>query len=310
MERDDRFMAGLESVDAVIVNGEGTIHHGFGLALIAALHAAKRRGKATFLVNCLLEEVPLDAELLNAFDHLSVREVRSETYLRSLGVRCVRTFDSIVAAQFVDGVSDLRGKIVLTDWTAANHAEAGAISKNLLRSDVGPSCALFETHGERGGVDAWANAVAALAEARAVVSSRHHGLYLACLARTPFVALRGHTWKVEGLIETLGADLPVVANYGDLRRALDELDGRQAAFDLAFDRIAEARDLQHFGLLGRGDDSSERAEVARLWRDVEARPDLAAADSRNVRKRRAQEGEAKRKPLLSRLLKRFGRPKN
>lgn len=290
VERDERFMAALEGVDAVVVNGEGTIHHGSGLALIAALHVAKRRRKITLLVNCLLEDVPLDDDLLDAFDHLSVREIRSAAYMRSRGVRCVQTFDSIVAARFASGPSDLGDRIVLTDWTAKNDPGAGAISMRLRHSgDFGPSCALFPIHGERGEMDAWPTAVSALSAARAVVSSRHHGLYLAGLARTPFIALKGRTWKGEGLIETLGGDLPIVNSDDDLRAAIKGVDSRRSVYEAAFDRLAEARDLQHFGLLGQGADSDEETEVARLRRDVEARPDLAAADRRNVLKRRAQE---------------------
>lgn len=307
VERNERFMAALDGVEAVVVNGEGTIHHGSGLALVAALHVAKRRGKATLLVNCLLEEVPLDDALLDAFDRLSVREVRSAAYMRARGVRCVQTLDSIVAARFSGGQSDLADKIVLTDWTAKNDSGAGEASMRLMRSeDFGPSCALFQVHGERGRLDAWPNAVGALAAARAVASSRHHGLYLAGLARTPFVALRGRTWKGEGLIETLGGDLPMVDDYDGLRDALIRLGDRRAAYEAAFDRLAEARDLQHFDILGRGTDSDEETEVARLRRDVEARPDLTEADARNVAKRRAQEkaragGERPRPSLLRRL---------
>lgn len=290
VERDDRFMAALDGVEAVIVNGEGTIHYGSGLALIAALHVAKRRGKATLLVNCLFEAVPLDAGLLDAFDRLRVRETRSAAYLRARGVACVQTFDSAVAARFIDAPGEFPDRVVLTDWTAKNHGGAGAVSTALMSSpDAGPDCALFEIHGRRGALDAWSEAPAALAGARAVVSSRHHGIYLAGLARTPFVSLRGRTWKSEGLLETLGGDLPMVESEHALRDALARIEERRPAFEAAFERLAEARGLQHFEFLGKGSDSDEEAEVARLRRDVEARPDLAAADARNVRKRRAQE---------------------
>lgn len=307
VERDDRFMAALDGVEAVVVNGEGTIHHGSGLALIAALHVAKRRRKATLLVNCLLEEVPLADDLLAAFDRLSVRETRSAAYMRSRGVECVQTFDSIVAARFASGPSDLGDKIVLTDWTAKNDPGAGAISMGLRQSaDLGSACELFAVHGERGEMDAWPKAVAALSAARAVVSSRHHGLYLAGLARTPFIALKGRTWKGEGLLETLGGDLPMVESEGGLRSALDHIEARRPAYDAAFDRLAAARDLQHFDILGQGSDSDEETEVARLRKDVEARPDLAAADRRNVLKRRAQEDAhtkaTSRKPSLLRRI--------
>lgn len=305
VERDERFMAALETVDAVIVNGEGTIHHGSGLALLAALRIAKRRGKATLLVNCLLQDVPVDSEVIDAFDHLSVREVRSFDYARSRGIRCVMTFDSIVAARFVAAPSDLGGKIVVTDWTAKNNPGAGEASMRLAAStDLGADIALFEVHGARGSLDAWPAAVSALAAARAVVSSRHHGVYLAGLAGVPFIALRGRTWKGEGLIESLGGGLPMAARYDELREAIDRIDDCRPAYSAAFRKLADAADLQHFHILGKGDDSTEDAEVAQLRRDVEARPDLCAIDDKNVRSRRKQEA-GWRKELRPSLFKRL-----
>lgn len=307
VERNARFMAALETVDAVIVNGEGTIHHTSGLALIAALHVAKRHGKATFLVNCLLQQVPLDSDVLDAFDHLSVREVRSFEYARSRGIRCEMTFDSIVGARFGAAPSDLTDKIVVTDWTAKNNLGAGEASMRLVHApDLSSATALFEIHGARGTLDAWPAAVSSLGAARAVVSSRHHGVYLACLARVPFVALRGRTWKGEGLVESLGGDLPMIDNYAHLREALDRIESRRSAYDVAFKKLADARDLQHFDLLGCGNDSTEEAEVARLRRDVEARPDLRVNDDKNVRSRRKQEEKWRRELRPSFFKKLFG----
>lgn len=45
----------LERCDAVVVNGEGTLHHGFGTEYLAVLGAAQQLGKASLIVNAVFE---------------------------------------------------------------------------------------------------------------------------------------------------------------------------------------------------------------------------------------------------------------
>src|SRR5580704_11877828 len=47
----------LSAVDAVVVNGEGSIHHGAGTEYLALLGAAQDLGKATLLVNAVFQDV-------------------------------------------------------------------------------------------------------------------------------------------------------------------------------------------------------------------------------------------------------------
>lgn len=50
-----------------------------------------------------------------------------------------------------------------------------------------------------------------------VISSRYHPIYFAICAETPFVAVRGNTFKIEGLLRLLDHPLPVIAS-GDTYR--------------------------------------------------------------------------------------------
>ena len=50
IERDTHLMGRVAAVDAVVVNGEGTIHHGAGRGWLGLLQAAQNMGKLTLIV--------------------------------------------------------------------------------------------------------------------------------------------------------------------------------------------------------------------------------------------------------------------
>jgi hypothetical protein len=71
------FADDLVRVDVVIVNGEGTIHHGRSRELLAVLAAAQKLGKLTLLVNCVFQEVTEFHDTLRRLDDFTVRDPRS-----------------------------------------------------------------------------------------------------------------------------------------------------------------------------------------------------------------------------------------
>jgi hypothetical protein len=66
----------------------------------------------------------------------------------------------------------------------------------------------------------WSSLVRSLETARALVTGRHHGVYAACVAEIPFVALPGNTHKIEGLKAMSGFPLPIVTSLRDAGEAL------------------------------------------------------------------------------------------
>lgn len=190
----------IAGVDAVVVNGEGTIHHGAGQELLAILAYAQALGKRTLLVNCVLQELPPGwFDTLRRLDDLTCREPRTHAYLAAHDVPARVVLDSIVEAGFAGraAAGDFRDRIVVTDHHALRDGDVGSALKGLMtRGD----CIYFPLehpshHRE------WQLAVASLREARLVVTGRHHGVYLAALAGVPFIALGSNTWKVEGTLE-------------------------------------------------------------------------------------------------------------
>src|SRR5450830_1699816 len=64
----------LESAHAIVVNGEGTIHHQYGRALLALMEAAQTLGRPTLLVNAVIEGCDGYDEVLGRLHDLTVRD--------------------------------------------------------------------------------------------------------------------------------------------------------------------------------------------------------------------------------------------
>ncbi|MBS4085815.1 polysaccharide pyruvyl transferase family protein [Pseudomonas rustica] len=192
----------IAAVDAVVINGEGTIHHGSGLHLLAILEYAQKLGKRTFLVNAVLQEVPIYHSVLKALDDLTVREVNSFKYLASLGIEARLVPDSIIGATFHDGVDEsYRNKIIITDC----HLSRDDVRQVLEQASAAFSseCVYFPLEYEDS-VNDWQDALKKFRAAKLVITGRHHAVYLALLAGTPFIALPSNTWKIEGTLEQVG----------------------------------------------------------------------------------------------------------
>jgi len=209
LERDDKVMETLNRSDAVIVNGEGTLHHGRGLEYVALLVLAKRLGKAALLVNALFQEMEADAEALNSLDAFFVRDTLSEAYARARGIRCAHAPDSILAAGFTPTPRpDFHGDLVVTDWHKSRDGDIGAASISFLADAPNDAPYRFFPLHARQARGQWAGAMSAMGTSRLVVTARHHGVYLALMAGVPFVPLESNSWKIRATVESLRTGPP------------------------------------------------------------------------------------------------------
>lgn len=194
--------AEIASVDAVVVNGEGTIHHGSGLHLLAILAYAQQLGKRTLLVNAVLQDVPVFLDVLAKLDDLTVREVNSLRYLASLGIDARLVPDSIIGARFNSGVDEsYRDKVIITDCHLSREDVRQVLEQ--ATEAFSAECIYFPLEYENS-VNDWRDTLKKFRAAKLVITGRHHAVYLALLAGTPFIALPSNTWKIEGTLEQLG----------------------------------------------------------------------------------------------------------
>ena len=78
----------IKKCDAVIVNGEGTIHHNkrAGNILMEILKTGQQLGKKTILINSVFQQEPLFyPEVLKNLDYFAVREILSQENARKCG---------------------------------------------------------------------------------------------------------------------------------------------------------------------------------------------------------------------------------
>lgn len=260
---DEVLCARLQACDAVVVNGEGTLHHGAGTEYFAVLGAAQRLGKATLIVNAVFEAHTGWLSVLSQLDDFCVRDQHSLDHARSHGLRCRLVPDSFLGAVFDQpAFVDLSDRIVVTDWHPARDADVGHTLRTLL-DQVETTVYFPMLHGVQSHL--WRGAAAAWASSSLVITARHHGIYLAAVARKPFVALPSNTLKVQGLLAAAGVDIPVCVSPEEVEAALafalDHLD----RYERLFDWLEAQRPLSTYSALGRVDGgSTAAAELARL----------------------------------------------
>ncbi|MEM9761193.1 MAG: polysaccharide pyruvyl transferase family protein [Pseudomonadota bacterium] len=320
LERSDALMDRLDAADAVVVNGEGTLHHDNGIEWLALLALAQRRGKATLLVNALYQEMSVDTAVLAKLDAFFVRDPRSAAYVAGIGISCRVAPDSIVAAGFHDTPRiDFGGGLVVTDWVKKRDPDVGAALIALMMEQPADAPAGFYPLHDGTARAAWSRARADVATAKGVVTGRYHGLYLALLAGVPAVPMASNSWKVDAFLEAWRLPLRPCNDLQGARAALAGLDESRSAFRDAAARLRDAGEPPIFDVLGRGDDeSNEERERAVLREDIAGRSAAIAAEARAVAKRRLREarmqcdllsanGQARRGGALRRWLASFGR---
>jgi hypothetical protein len=260
----------IAAADALVINGEGTLHHGFGSEYFACLGAAQQLGKATLIVNAVFEAHSGWHETLGRLDDFCVRDAESLRHAHSHGLAARLVPDSFLGAQFgADASVDLGGQIVVTHWHPYRDADVGATMRKIL-DQVDGSFYYPMQHGIH--THLWRGAAADWEAASIIITARHHGVYLAARARKPFIALPSNTRKIEGLIEASGASIPV-ATSGDqveaaFAYAMDNLDQYQKLFDW----LDEHTPLSTFRALGVGSSKTDPGEeLARLARQVKGR---------------------------------------
>lgn len=264
----EEFRRRIEPVDVVIVNGEGTIHHGAGLHLLAVLGAAQRLGKNTLLVNSVYEETEFYEEVINKLDDFTVRDHRSLNFAQSRGLKARLVLDSSFAAFDVpEPLADLSQKSVVSDWHASRCGDVGNALKQYMRSY--PATSFFLPFERADAAICWHRIVATLKHAAVFLSARHHGICFAVKAGIPFVGLPSNTSKVEGFLEAFAPKVPVARTFSELQEAESWAIHQPQYFRDVSARLADVGPLDTFSVLGfRNDEGGEAREVAKLADDV------------------------------------------
>lgn len=223
-------MQGLETADAVLVNGEGTLHDDTPrtIRILQLLELAQRAGKPTAICNASWFRMGGRYDhVLRKLERFDVRESLSRDALRQChGVEAGLYLD---ASYFHPATPDLsrhtRKRVRMTDlyWPELRgfaRPTGGQLSKFDFLAMEGLSWQAMLDH---------------VGASDVLLTGRHHGVYAACRARVPFVALSGNTPKIEGLASWAGLDLPVTNDVANLGGMLAGIGRYRGAFEKLFD---------------------------------------------------------------------------
>ena len=235
-------IAQVAAAELVIVNGEGTLHHAKRRArgLVAVAEYCKARGIACCLINSVYQANQDLTTSVRCFDLIFVREHRSHAELSKFGIPAAVVPDAIFSIDQVptnrarsdrivfsdsvnDGVSEqlyeLSRTIKNAQFTTMRLRPSGVVTKHSALSLLAAfGLANYAPEGLRRHRSNWLIAkrdqrhfipsakqlVDLLATSKFLVTGRFHMVCLAMLCRTPFIALRSNTHKIEGLLEDVG----------------------------------------------------------------------------------------------------------
>lgn len=223
-------LAGVDACDAVLVNGEGTLHGNSPRAgrIMKLLETAQELGKGTAICNASWFDMGNDYDhVLRRLERLEVRETLSRDELRlrhGIGSDLRLDLSYFHPARGRPGEAP-PARIRMTDlyWPEV---------RGFARPTGGP-LARFD-YLEMGGLD-WQGMLDHVSASGILLTGRHHGVYAACRARVPFVALAGNTPKIQGLAAWSGLDLPITGNAPELGGLLARIGRYRPAFAALFD---------------------------------------------------------------------------
>lgn len=224
-----------DSYDVLYVNGEGSMHHGSPVFArkMMLLQQAIDAGRPAHLVNSVWQENDGRFDVaLKALTSVCVREPLSQ---RDLAERHGRQADWRLDASFhaeVDETAvgpDWRDQVVITDFHSSDMGVWFKVTRGT--AERCPYVDMREM--------SWASLVKGLATARLLLTGRHHAVYAACKARVPFIAMRGVTHKIEGLIAASGLPIPVLDRLRDVEGRIGWAMENRTVYDELFDWMAQ-----------------------------------------------------------------------
>lgn len=244
----------LADCDLIVINGEGTLHHGrrkAGWLMETARHEVTR-SKELALVNALYQDNPDDwAPMLRGFRHLYARDSRSAAAMSAQAGRPVPWLGDLSTS--AGALPELGGRtgILVSDsvrnTAAARLARLAAELARDQRVELIPlTISMREENPYKPALSRLIRRLTVAARQRLLqlrypllhyvgseeefldrlrrsalcVTGRFHGVCLNLVTGTPFVTVSSNSWKIEALFEDAGIDRRRLVTPDQLSRAL------------------------------------------------------------------------------------------
>lgn len=221
--------------DVLLVNGEGSMHHDTPAFIkkMKLMEEALDSGHKVLLVNTLWQSNSNDYDhVLKRLDQIIVREKLSQIDLREnhgIDARVIPDLSFSAPVKSVLMPFAPKGKVLLTDFYSQDLGAFAILNGGPLRKL--PYVDMRKL--------SWNQMVTLLKRNEILVTGRHHAVYAACKARTPFVTMRGNSHKIEGIFASAGVDIPLLENLKEIEPALAWVRANPQAFNDLFDWLEE-----------------------------------------------------------------------
>lgn len=264
-QRDADALKLLGSCDAIVINGEGTLHHGRKKAtwLMEVASHPVTRDKELSLINALYQDNPDSwAPLLRGFSQVYARDGRSAAQMSAhvghpvehfgdlstsagampdlddrTGILVSDSVRNTAAARLADLASDLArdSEVRLIPLTVSLREENPfkPLASRLLRrwSVAARQMLLQHRHPLLRYVTSEETFLEELRRSRLCVTGRFHGVCMNLVTGTPFITVSSNSWKIEALFEDAGIDKRRLVTPDALSR--DLVLGQDWAFTIA-----------------------------------------------------------------------------
>ncbi len=177
----------IEGVDLVVVNGEGSIHHGKRQKL---LDISSRF--PSVLVNCVYQQNPTN-DNLGKFLYRSARESLSAGAIKAEGYQCDTVPDLLYASTFLRSFVKKEPSFDLGYTDSVKRQRIG----------IGP-LRIKRSYGFRPDKKTPAQYLQELSSYKRLCIGRFHALVAASVLEIPFCAWESNTWKINGLLQDMG----------------------------------------------------------------------------------------------------------
>ncbi|WP_319824231.1 polysaccharide pyruvyl transferase family protein [Thalassovita sp.] len=245
-ENDPDFLQAVQQADLIVINGEGTLHHGkpAGEALLRIATHPARGNTPVALVNALYQDNPPEwGALLAQFSLLSARDSQSATSMARASHQQVRWLPDLSLSAPAETPAHQRKGLIVGDSVrldkrrdlarlASQTPGARFIPTKTLRHAVwhlpliGPFLrgvlfrlynAVFPLHAPEFLMPMTEGAyLAEIAAAQLHITGRFHAVCLSMLTETPFLALTSNASKIEQLLRDAGLDGHRIVSVRDI----------------------------------------------------------------------------------------------
>jgi len=205
-----------QEADCVLVNGEGSLHDNKrpGLKKIWTALELKREGKKVHLINSVWQNMNFSKmEDIKEFDSVCVRELISYNEIKHIRPD-VKIFTDLsyflpIKKPKMQRKEIITGGFYFDKYTGSNPDNIFK-DREWVNFTKGFRCINIKDY------FSWQDYITALSVAKLLISGYHHEIIAAIKLRIPFVAYRGNTDKVLGIIQRAKANIPVATTPKEL----------------------------------------------------------------------------------------------